>query len=86
MGEDASMADPDKDKLKKDFELRAFEVERKMRGQRVSPSDLTDADFLAWARVKKVQVTMGAGCSYCPGDDDGDDNGHDDGDEPTPGG
>jgi len=76
------MADPDEEKLKKAFEVRAFAVERKWRGKRVSPLDLTDADFVAWARVKRAQETMGAGCSINPCD-------HccgDDGNEPTPGG
>jgi len=76
------MADTDKDKLKKDFELRAFAVERKMRGKYVSPSDLTDAEFLAWARVKRAAETMGAGCTYYPPED----LCEDDGDEPKRGG
>ena len=61
-----SMAEADKDKLKKEFELRAFAVERKMRGHYVSPSDLSDADFLAWARVQRAADTLGAGCTYDP--------------------
>jgi hypothetical protein len=69
------MADGDRDKLKKDFEVRAFAVERKMRGKYVSPLDLTDADMLAWARVTRSMHTLGAGCTYCPGDDDGKDGG-----------
>ncbi|MDE5454887.1 hypothetical protein GWE18_18965 [Bradyrhizobium sp. CSA112] len=76
----------DNDKLKKDFELRAFAVERKMRGKRVSPLDLTDADYLAWARVKRAAETLGAGCTHSPCDEGCDDDGEDDGDEPTPGG
>jgi hypothetical protein len=82
MGEEPSMADADNEKLRKDFELRAFAVERKMRGKRVSPLDLTDADFLAWARVKRAAETMGAGCTLDPCED----GCEDDGDEPTPGG
>jgi hypothetical protein len=82
MGEEPSMADADKDKLKKDFELRAFAVERKMRGKYVSPSDLTDADLLAWARVKRAAETMGAGCTQDPCEDPCED----DGGEPTRGG
>jgi hypothetical protein len=83
MGEEPSMADADKDKLKKDFELRAFAVERKMRGKYVSPSDLTDADFLAWARVKRAAEITGAGCTS--GDGDEPPRGGD-GDEPPRGG
>ena len=69
------MADADKDKLKKDFELRAFAVERKMRGKYVSPLELTDADLLAWARVQRAVHTLGAGCTYDPCDDDCEDGG-----------
>jgi hypothetical protein len=76
MGGEPSMADADKDKLKKNFELRAFAVERKMRGIHVSPLDLTDADFLAWARVQRSMHTMGAGCTYDPCDDGCEDGGN----------
>ena len=81
------MADAENDKLRKDFELKAFAVERKMRGKRVSPLDLTDADYVAWAKVKRAAETMGAGCTHHPCEDGCDDNGEGDGDDdPTPGG
>jgi hypothetical protein len=62
------MTDADNDK--KEFELRAFAVEKKMRGKRVTLSELSEGDFLAWARVKRAAETLGAGCTHNPCEDD----------------
>jgi hypothetical protein len=69
----------DDDKTKAEFELRAVSAERKLKGTKVSYSDLSDADLETWVRVRKVVKVLGTGCTEDPCNPPGED-------ESTPGG